>query len=139
MSAFIVEDETINTVINYLHLKESGDDAYWPRRVLREAEIDLSSITARKVLAQAMLDLNIQAVNELYGRKMNGDRLLITYWQNHPQNVYQVYKSLKCWLYQCAEGSVPETDLFKLMDNMAKAIAMYIVETSPAFTVADWN
>jgi hypothetical protein len=36
----------------------------------------------------------------------------------------QVLKSLQCWLYQCSEGNVPETELYKLFDTDVQVYLM---------------
>lgn len=136
MSAYIVEDETINTIVNFLYLKQTGNDAYWSKYILNDAGHDFSDLLVRKLFAQAMMDLNVQAVNGRYQDQI--ETVLITYRTNAAVATVQAYKSLKCWLYQCAEEATVDTDLFKLMDNVAKEIAMYIVETSPAFNAAEW-
>jgi hypothetical protein len=140
MSAFIVEDETINTVVNFLYIKESGNDAYWPRYIMREAGHDFTDLMTRKVFAQAMMDLNVRAVNGRYEESHAAiDTVLITYRTSPDTTIIQAYKSLKCWLYQCSEDATIDSDLYKLMDNVAKEIAMYIVEISPAYNAAEWG
>lgn len=135
MSAYIVEDETINTVVNFLSLKQTGNDAYWSKYILDDAGIKLDMLSNRMAFGLSLFDLNVQAVSERYDEI---EEYVYHFQQTVPPATVQAYKSLKCWLYQCSEGNVPETALFKLMDNIAKEIAMYIVETSPAYNAAEW-
>jgi hypothetical protein len=136
MSAFIVEDETINTIVNFLFLKQIGGDVYWSKYVLNDAGIKLDTQAARKAFALSLFDLNVQAVGERYDEI---EEYVFSYRQTLSCNPTQAYKSLKCWLYQCTEGTVIESKLYKLMDEMSKEIAMYIVETSPAYNAAEWG
>lgn len=48
-------------------------------------------------------------------------------------------KALKCLAYQCAEGDVPETALFKELEAAAGEIAIEIVRRMPAYDNAAWG
>lgn len=139
MSAFVVEDQTINTIVNFLAFKQnSSNDAYWPKHILRDAGICLSGLKNQKAFALSLHDLNVKAVSERYNEF---EEYAFTYRQTLPeQNIFQVYKSLQCWLYQCSEGTIPQrNDLYKLMEELAKQIAMYIVERTKQYDVAIWG
>lgn len=49
-------------------------------------------------------------------------------YKHHAYGIAQFYKSLACFIYQCSEGEVPETELYKMLeeaqDKLAYKIAM---------------
>ena len=52
---------------------------------------------------------------------------------------HQDYKTIQCYLYQCYEGNVPETPLFKVLKKLEKEVACYIVENQPEYEEAQWG
>lgn len=133
MSAFIVSDETINRVIAFLHYKTSAR-YYYPLHIF-EGRYDLSDRGTCESLAQAMFALNVEAVKQGYPHKAAEEfrpldfqfRLVI------PGDSLETLKDLECWLYQCTEGSVVETELFKLMEETSHLMALDIVHNLPAY------
>ena len=51
----------------------------------------------------------------------------------------QALKSLRCWLYQCREGDVPESPLYKIFDAYAYQLAYAIVSESKDYAAAENN
>jgi hypothetical protein len=56
-----------------------------------------------------------------------------------PIELVQIYKSMLCFLYQCAEGGVVESDLFKRVDDASRVLACRIVDRLPAYEAAVWG
>jgi hypothetical protein len=140
MSAYVVDDETINKIIDFFYVKLLGDSHYWPARGIKEAGYDLDDDFDRARLGTAMFALNVRAVNARYPGAAKQFRAM-DYSYNPtvcPQPI-QAYKSLQCWLYQCAEGDVPQTDLYKMFDEVQKQLAIEIVGNLPAYNAADWG
>jgi hypothetical protein len=140
MSAFMVADTTINRVVTWL--SREMDHMYFISRKLHELGIDTSRAGWEEKLGQAMFQLNIDGVNARYGDGEAKDfrNLNYTYQSTYFLTTIQVYKSLECWLYQCCEGNVPETPLYKLFDQDIKAyIAQKIIYSLPAFDQAEWG
>jgi hypothetical protein len=135
MSSFIVQPQTINCVVSFLYWKTQKND-WTARRLATELSLDVHDSPGS--LAQAMTALNYKATNERYNENEDfrqddsafdfvlGDRL-------------QVVKSLRCWLYQCSEGDVPETPLYKIMDKYADILAYEIVCDLPEYKKALWE
>lgn len=48
-------------------------------------------------------------------------------------------KSLVCLHYQCSEGDVVETSLFKELDRAIRQIAVDIVSNTPEYQKAEWG
>ena len=49
------------------------------------------------------------------------------------------YKAVSCLLYQCSEGDVPETALFKFLSERLDRLAHDIVASLPAYNRAGWD
>jgi hypothetical protein len=89
-----------------------------------------------------MFQLNIKAVDARYG---NGEaekfrKLNYRYQIIMPVPLMQVLKSLQCWLYQCCEGDVPETELYGLFDTDIQMDLMgKIIGILPEYQNAVWG
>jgi hypothetical protein len=140
MSAFMVEDKTINRVVNYL--RYDNDSGHWTKtRLEREAGIILNGKTTEAdKLARAMFDLNVRAVEDRYGEGEAKTFRALDFKPDYAGGSrMQVLKSLRCWLYQCTEGDVPETPLYQIMDDYSNRLAYAIVSSLPEFEAAEWG
>jgi hypothetical protein len=124
MSAFLVEDETINRVVEWL----SWEVTKSPRLKL-SVERTLGSATRsaswEQELGHAMFQLNIDAVNDRYG---DGEAATFrdfnySYRPAHGTEI-QVLKSPRCWLYQCREGEVVKKSLYRFFDTVVENYLM---------------
>jgi len=131
MSAYIVEDATINKVVSFLSIDR--DSSYTVKRL----GIDLSSNKAQAKFARELHRMNVSAVNQRYD-ETNEDA---TFWYRFelPPSLVQVYKSLTCFMYQCSEGDVPERELFKKMEEVQRDLAHRIVSELPEYDRAAWG
>ena len=48
-------------------------------------------------------------------------------------------KALECLLYQCSEGDVPESDLYKELERALNAVMRTVVHGLPAYQAAEWG
>jgi hypothetical protein len=139
MSAYVVEDETINGVLSYL--KHARDLDWLRRQILDETGCDVSTDEGCSKLGQAMFDLNCNAVEQRYGEGQAKEFRDLDYaWRYVPQQgLMQAYKSLGAWSYQCSEGDVPETRLlYSTMERVHAQLAHKIVSDLPAYQAAKW-
>ena len=92
-----------------------------------------------KVLFGVMEAMNDQALNERYGDEPGTN--VSTYPNNvsKPANMPALYKSLQCYLYQCCEGKVPETELYKTLENICNTFAKAIIQDLPEYETAVWG
>jgi len=140
MSAFMVEDTTINRVVTWLR-REVLTSHFTLDRLAREYDIDLVSEGWDDKLARAMFQLNCDGVHARYGegeaekfRPLN-----FTYKTEIYHSLVQVLKSLQCWLYQCCEGDVPDTKLYQFFQEVENHLALKIVMESPEYDKAKWG
>jgi hypothetical protein len=104
MSAFIVADKTINSIVNWLD--SALEEAYGTitiRQKLLEQGFDASVTGWAERLGYAMFQLNIIAVDARYGCGQAKKFRPLDYHYEVTKAVpmVQVLKSLQCWLYQC--------------------------------------
>jgi len=138
MSAYVVEDKTINRIVNYL----AKNWHIIARQKLKEAGYDLEKIEGQIRLAQEMFDLNCESVNQRYE-----DRPARTEFHSEPFMFQktdlitdvQAFKSLSCWSYQSCEGNCNEHSLYKLMQEIEGDIARHIVYSLKEFDIAVWG
>jgi hypothetical protein len=100
----------------------------WERSEIESALAAQGTIgeTFEEKLGNAMFELNCNAVDQRYGDNQAKEfrELDYSYSPAYVGSGYQAYDRLGEWLYQCAEGDVPESSaLYKAMqriyDNLA--------------------
>lgn len=137
MSAYIVDDSTINRILAYL-LHNEG----W---VARKLVSDHSTDASLPGLGQAMRDLNVAAVSARYPDdaldELPGPCPLLPYAfeEELPPTAIETYKALSCLLYQCSEGYVPETPLYKALEALQARVASEVISHLPAYDKAAWG
>jgi hypothetical protein len=110
MSAFMVNDGTIDRAVSAVLAFNNENPPMLP-----------------DALGAELIKLNMEALRQRYGDKP----LAFTYaHRNHDDAdpVLARFKAVSCLTYQCSEGTVPETALFNLLeqveDDLAKQIAV---------------
>jgi hypothetical protein len=143
MSAFIVADKTINTIVNWLDkaLEEQYGTITIRQRLLEQG-FDASVTGWVERLGYAMFQLNVIAVDVRYGSEQAKNFRPLDYHYKVTKSVplAQVLKSLQCWLYQCNEGDVPQTALYGLFDDDVQVYLMTeIIDSLPEYQHAYWG
>jgi len=91
-----------------------------------------------------MLDYELYRVNRLAVFERYGDLDMVpeferaTNGERVPSH-FQMVKTLSCYLYQCAEGHVPETDFYKAVETLRSSIALAMVYSMPEYDAAEWG
>jgi hypothetical protein len=143
MSTFIVENKTINSIVNWLD--SALEETYGTiniRHKLLELGFDASVAGWAERLGYAMFQLNVIAVDARYGSGQAKKFRPLDYRYEVPEPVplVQVLKSLQCWLYQCNEGDVPQTALYTLFDNDVQVYLMTeVIDALPEYQNAFWE
>jgi len=140
MSAFMVEDQTINRVVTWLTREVS---TRFPEidRIARTYDVDLVSEKWEEKLAKAMFQLNCDGVNARYGEG-EAEKFRPLNFTYKPEPYYskvQGLKSLQCWMYQCNEGDVPQTKLYQFFEEVENYLALKIVMDLPEYDKAKWG
>lgn len=122
MSAFMVDKKTIDRVITGMQTVGDGG---------RERTEDESE------LGVELLAMNARAMNARYG-----DEIELEDYRFTPRPLdsrCQLFKAMRCFLYQCSEGDVPEESLFKRVAKAADALCHEIVTALPQYDRAEWG
>jgi hypothetical protein len=140
MSAFMVEDGTINRVITWLSWEVTR--SLWLKRKVEEAlHLDTTTRNWEEILGHAMFELNIDGVNDRYGEgEAQKFRKLNYHYSPATVSEIQVLKSLQCWLYQCTEGEVVKKPLFVFFDTVVeKHLMSNIISALAEYKHAKWG
>jgi hypothetical protein len=141
LSAFIVENDTINRILSWLDIEVNSGNGLTSGRIRRELlplGLDLSTKEGLGILGQAMYALNVRAVRARYDDADESGMIPAYGYQFEyvPATVFTALKSLHCWHYQCAEGTVPDDPLYKVLEEVSNAICHGIVRSLPAYEQA---
>jgi hypothetical protein len=125
MSAYIVGDQTINRIVSHLKLNR---DLEWLRTEFCEA----ARATSDAEIGAALFKMNCEAVESRYGvGEAAKFRDLDYQFRREPASAREVYDEIKTLDYQCSEGDVPETALFKLLIQLKASVADAIITEAP--------
>jgi len=140
MSAYMVADATINRVVPCLAL-EVFRNAWFKAKVEQTLGIDTAKSNWGAELGKAMFKLNIAGVNARYGQgKAKQFRKLDYRYTAEYSPKVQVFKSLRCWLYQCTEGDVYKRPFYQAFDSLiADYLMRQIIADLPEYQNAEWG
>jgi len=92
---------------------------------------------SKNLIGRAFLELNQEAVYQRYCERA------VVYPYEFPREIpcalIQSFKSAQCLRYQCSEGNVPETELYKQLETLIAAMAESIVQELPEYDKAEWG
>ena len=145
MSSFIIQDETINKLVNFFVTCSYSKEEFKPQitQEINKYGYDLNYNQEDKNpdannLGQRMKVLNKKAWNYKYNKRGDFD----LFKQDETLNEYEIYqilKSLQCFLYQCSEGNIPKDKLYITLSNIEKILISYIVSNLDEFKKAKWE
>lgn len=148
MSSYIVDDSTINTILAMLMYATKYKRNY-PNPVYYDGLAIGTDIEAES-LGQTLYMLNLEAVNQRYPDTVNdnknipgsidenGDHKPYTYTHILTNGRMQSLKSLQCFIYQCSEGNVPQSKMYKALREYEFALCRDIVAALPEYDKANW-
>lgn len=125
MSAFIVSRECMDTCV-YAFV----------------VTLDLDTREDPDKLGRKLYALNRRAMRERYGagEGSGGERYKYATGAGFlPPSLAQQIKALQCLQYQCAEGTVPKSALYKRIDRAIKDLSVRFVQHSPEWGAASWG
>ena len=136
MSAFLVADKTINKILNVLE-QHIGRSTRLKTKFEDELGITFGENWQTK-LGQKMWDLNQLALGYRYGDEKQE---LVYKFSAAACTTIQAYKALRCWIYQCCEGEIPEqSKLYKFFDEIvSQHLAHWIITSVPEYDRAEWG
>lgn len=156
MSAFVVSDDCMKRVVLAICARNR-----YGQIVPRFDGIHTQDENAATEIGRRLFTLNIEAVFQRYpdtqdkpenmpgpvdssgkstalkdAARFVGPRRLTTY---ATETLVDSVKAMRCLGYQCAEGDIPETKLYRELREAIGAVACEIVDRMPAYEKASWG
>lgn len=141
MSAYIVDNITINRIVAMLHeaTEFGGEEKRYPKP---QNELLIVNYDNEADFGEILYCMNRDAVMERYQDDkegtLPGQKSPFTFQPMMADNPLQTLKTLQCYLYQCTEGVTVEKHLYKALNQFADEIAIHIVESLPEYKQAKW-
>lgn len=155
MSAYIATNETYNNVLSGLSV--FGNSTLWQFDSLKrsvdnlkgylQTVIDQPEVISAKDCIKALYGLNVEAIKQRYPDTANdieknwGSPEMINTDQLSPNyniDIYQFLKSLENVSYQCSEGDVIDSPLYKLLQEVINATMYTICHSNERYEQANW-
>ena len=137
MSAYIVSDlciERIGTILKNGYRTESL--TYFKDKI-KELGFNLENPEHFQGFCEELHNLNVRAVDQRYSE--TNQILAPRYQERFNYSKIADLKNLSCYLYQCAEGDIPEQPLYKFLRQLEGSIAKSIVSDLPEYEKAQWG
>lgn len=124
----MINDECMHRVLWAFDARFNGGEG-------RTLSDDLST------LGRELFAMNSRALGARYGDQVEtaADFAGYSYRPQLNANKCAVLKAIRCLLYQCTEGKVPEETLFKMLEERAARLCYQIVQDLPAYDAAPWG
>ena len=135
MSAFIVSDKCITNVLH--GVRKMAENGRLPDRKIAGVPVGLYQSESETLIGRAFLELNQEAVRQRYGAIDAIPRY--EFPRGVSCSLIQSFKSAQCLRYQCSEGNVPETELYKQLEALIAVMAESIVQELPEYDQANWG
>jgi len=156
MSAYIVDDTTINNIVGAIYNDHSprgfGDDL---RRVLKYRHGILTEDGTGAYpqaidpawFACCLRALNEKAIGSRYGEKAidemrGGDFTFKNVTPKRSRSTIndgvRLFKSIQCLHYQCSEGNADADELYCILESLSHTLAHCIIYNLPEYEKADW-
>lgn len=132
MSAYVVEDRTIDRILTYLTMDAEAVPSLLPR-VAAAAGARPGDASA---IGRALLAMNVRAVNARYSEHAAAPAYT---WTPAMADDAQYAKSLDCYMYQCSEGDVPDEPLYAAMEHVRRFLGADLVRRLPDYEEAEWG
>ena len=141
MSAYIVEDSTINRIIAFLARKTEQKET-WLTQPLLDLGYKLDTLLGCKRLGEELFTLNCDAIEQRYGegeaQKMSNDEMYHFLRVSSSGNI-QTLKAMRCWLYQCSEGDVGKNPLYQAIDQVSLKLAYEALTRTKEYEACSWG
>jgi hypothetical protein len=139
MSAFMVNTNVMAKVVTAILLNlDTFDGESTHRTALLAAPTDAQREAGSKIGRKLFL-MNKRGLRERYG--CSGDdqlpQFIFERWAD--ATPVEQFKAIHCLLYQCSEGTVPNSPLYGELNRAAGELAQRIVQDLPEYDKASWG
>ena len=126
MSAFIVSRDCITRIVDAISTCLDKKDIE-----------DIFGTAHKDTIGYQLWKMNYEAVNQRYKETDTAPDYVF------PESPFcsemQSYKSLRCYLYQCSEGDVPDSLLYKKLDSFSDKLGSSAASSTAEYVQADWG
>lgn len=143
MSAFIMDEEFFNQLANELSCRvNSPNDRYkYDIQEFIGTEYNASieeNDDAIQFKCQELLNANFAAVNDRYNQTD------VAGFVSKPRGYikwspFQLVKYLRCLRYQCSEGAVMDSTIYKDLDKFIGSLSETIIDSLPEYEACQWD
>ena len=121
MSSWIVSDKCINQFLTMMQY----------HGILHEPDL--------QVFGKSLMRMNCEAVSQRYNEDPNQTVIDGYKFKSEGCTAVQAAKSLSCFMYQCCEGNVPESKLYKKMKELQGVLAQFALNECAEYDQAEWS
>lgn len=153
MSCFIVKTGTINRLISFFVKCSYSNDGFLSsvNHIIKDDlgynlnyDVVSDENPQALVLGLSMVKLNNDVVNYRYDKKdkpelYTFEDIEIKDFYNDEKYLYQILKSLQCYLYQCSEGEYDKTNLYRALKKISYLIMNHIISSTEEYKKAEWD
>jgi len=133
MSAYVVNHDTINLILTFL--KMDRDNQHCTRRLAEAAELETTDPDFWQKLGASLHMMDVRAVNARYREDEPPDSTY-TYCPKLAHSKITAFTAARCLVYQCTEGDVPESPLYKALHELSVNWAFDLVRRLPGYETA---
>ena len=137
MSAFLVQNKTINKIITYL--RDGDARSYLRREIHDKTGLNIAKPDDARKFGIKLLKCNFAGLKARYGDKEDKAYLKAYTYQWESVTPFEAVKAAHCLSYQCMEGNNDKTKIYKLLDSIIRSIEGAIIYASPEYDAAPWD
>lgn len=147
MSSWMVSNETLSNIANLIDTyRITGYNGFgydMPGGLMR-----IVGSRSAKEIFEMLANMNIDALKQRYPKSYDDMIEEIKYipsadiYKSRECGLtyhFQLLKSLQCFISQCCEGDVPESDLYKEIKKLINHLQSYIISKMPEYQAAEWK
>lgn len=93
----------------------------------------------KQKLGKKLMKMNCEAYSQRYGEPLAKKVIRAYEYKPTRTSLFQTYKTMQCFHYQCCEGNVPTTKLYKQIAKELEKLANEIIDELPEYKSAKWE
>lgn len=150
MSSFIVEDKTINRIVDFCYWNQYKGSSFISSDIRHFLErIGLNELNEENCqrLGEKLLKLNLEGFYVRYGNKEDIKKEVFEAiriykfeeTKKEDRELIQIIKSIKCLLYQANEGNTDKKPLFIALRQLERDLLDSFIHELPEYEKAIWG
>lgn len=138
MSCYIVPNQNIEAMATYI-VSKARDLGFLDLKEINLREIESKEMhVAIHQLSMKLYVMNVLAYGARYEGRHSDNLAPDSAFRSRYEDRIQVYKWMRSYIYQCSEGDVFESNLFKDVTAIMNYLAGEIISDLPEYEEAEW-